>query len=65
MDRIPTVKGCELSQEIHPQDAPPVAQRIGLWVGLAAFVLVLALPAPQNLSDPAWRTAAVAALQMP
>ena len=38
------------------------AQRIGLWLGAGAFLLLLLLPAPTGLSDVGWRTAAVAVL---
>ncbi len=37
-------------------------ERIGLTVGLALFGAMLVAPAPDGLSLPAWRTAAVAAL---
>jgi sodium-dependent dicarboxylate transporter 2/3/5 len=39
-----------------------LARRVGLWLGLVAFAVVLVLPAPAGLDAPAWRTAAVAAL---
>ncbi|MDZ7781214.1 MAG: DASS family sodium-coupled anion symporter [Gemmatimonadota bacterium] len=39
-----------------------IAQRIGLVGGVAAFVLLLLVPAPEALSVEAWRTAAVAVL---
>ncbi|CAN5812929.1 DASS family sodium-coupled anion symporter [soil metagenome] len=38
------------------------AQRAGFLGGAALFVLLLALPAPGDLSDPAWRAAAVGLL---
>ncbi len=38
------------------------AQRLGLVLGGALFLLLLALPAPGGLSDEGWRTAAVALL---
>ena len=38
------------------------AQRIGLFAGGAAFLVMLALPAPAGLSQEGWRTAAVAVL---
>ena len=37
-------------------------ERVGLFAGLAAFLGVLALPAPAELAPEAWRTAAVAFL---
>ena len=39
-----------------------IASRWGLWIGLAAFTTVLALPAPEALAPEGWRTAAVAVL---
>ena len=38
------------------------AQRVGLWLGVGLFVLLLALPAPEGFSPAAWRTAALAVL---
>jgi len=38
------------------------AQRVGFWLGLGLFVLLLWLPAPAGFEPAAWRTAAVAAL---
>ena len=38
------------------------AQRVGLWLGMGLFVLLLALPAPEGFSPAAWRTAALAVL---
>jgi len=38
------------------------AQRVGLFLGAAAFLVMLWLPAPSGLDDPGWRTAAVAVL---
>jgi sodium-dependent dicarboxylate transporter 2/3/5 len=38
------------------------AARWGLWAGLAAFVLILALPAPAGMPLPAWRTTALVLL---
>ncbi|MCA9024848.1 MAG: SLC13/DASS family transporter [Planctomycetaceae bacterium] len=40
----------------------PVWQRIGLWSGLAAFVFVMVLPAPDGLSPAAQRLAAATML---
>jgi sodium-dependent dicarboxylate transporter 2/3/5 len=37
-------------------------ERIGLWTGLALFVALLVLPAPDGLSPAAWRAAAVGVL---
>jgi sodium-dependent dicarboxylate transporter 2/3/5 len=37
-------------------------QKIGLWLGVALFVAMLALPAPDGLSDAGWRVAAVTVL---
>lgn len=55
--------------EAHPQGpafGEPLArkgyQRLGLVLGLAAFVLISALPAPEGMSPQAWKVAAVAAL---
>ena len=39
-----------------------MAQRWGLWGGLAVFVLLLALPAPASMPLPAWRTTAIVIL---
>ena len=39
-----------------------MARRWGLWGGLAAFVLMLALPAPAGMSPAAWRTTAIIVL---
>jgi solute carrier family 13 (sodium-dependent dicarboxylate transporter), member 2/3/5 len=39
-----------------------MAARYGLWGGLAAFLIMLALPAPQGMEPAAWRTAAVIVL---
>jgi sodium-dependent dicarboxylate transporter 2/3/5 len=39
-----------------------VAQRWGLWGGLAAFLILLALPAPAAMPLPAWRTTALVVL---
>ena len=39
-----------------------MAARLGLWGGLAAFLLMLALPAPEGMPLPAWRTAALIVL---
>jgi len=38
------------------------AQRVGFWLGLGLFLLMLWLPAPEGFEPAAWRTAAVAAL---
>jgi sodium-dependent dicarboxylate transporter 2/3/5 len=38
------------------------AQRIGFWLGLAVFVAMRLLPAPEGLSVAGWQVAAVAAL---
>ena len=38
------------------------AQRVGLWLGLGLFLLMLWLPAPEGFAEPAWRTAAIATL---
>jgi sodium-dependent dicarboxylate transporter 2/3/5 len=38
------------------------AQRIGLWLGLGLFVMLLWLPEPTGFAPPAWRAAALAAL---
>jgi sodium-dependent dicarboxylate transporter 2/3/5 len=40
----------------------PVYRLVGVAAGLALFLLLLGLPAPEGLSVPAWRTAAVGAL---
>ena len=37
-------------------------QRAGFWLGAGLFGLLLALPAPEGLSEQGWRTAAVTAL---
>jgi sodium-dependent dicarboxylate transporter 2/3/5 len=39
-----------------------MAERLGLWGGLAAFVLLLLLPAPAGMPDPAWKTTAIVVL---
>ena len=36
--------------------------RWGLWGGLAAFVVMLMLPAPADMPLPAWRTTALVVL---
>jgi sodium-dependent dicarboxylate transporter 2/3/5 len=36
--------------------------RVGLWIGVLAFGLLLLIPAPGGLSDAAWHTAAVGVL---
>src|SRR5690625_5625291 len=38
------------------------SSRIGLYLGLFLFILLWILPAPEGLSDAAWKTAAVATL---
>ena len=43
-------------------DARSPAQRAGLLLGIAAFVLMLALPPPEGLAPTGWRAAALAAL---
>ena len=45
-----------------PDPATTRTQRLGFWIGVAAFVLILLLPRPAGMTEPAWRTAAVAAL---
>lgn len=37
-------------------------QKSGLWLGLVLFVVMLAMPAPEGLSDAGWRVAAVTVL---
>ena len=39
-----------------------MAARWGLWGGLAAFLIMLALPAPAAMPSPAWQTTAVVVL---
>jgi sodium-dependent dicarboxylate transporter 2/3/5 len=39
-----------------------MAARFGLWGGLAAFVAMLLLPAPEGMSPAAWRTTAIIVL---
>jgi sodium-dependent dicarboxylate transporter 2/3/5 len=39
-----------------------VTERVGLWGGLALFVAMLLLPAPEGMPELAWRAAAVIAL---
>ncbi|HZG09954.1 MAG TPA: DASS family sodium-coupled anion symporter [Allosphingosinicella sp.] len=39
-----------------------MAARIGLWGGLAVFLLMLLLPAPGAMPEPAWRTTALVVL---
>ncbi|QIK96775.1 DASS family sodium-coupled anion symporter [Sphingomonas sp. HDW15A] len=39
-----------------------MAQRIGLWGGLMAFALMLALPPPGGMPQPAWATCAIVVL---
>lgn len=38
------------------------ASRVGFWGGIAFFLLLLALPAPGGLTEPAWRVAAITLL---
>ena len=38
------------------------AQRIGLWAGLAIFIAMLLLPAPESMSPQAWNVAALTIL---
>ena len=45
-----------------PSSSYRPAQRVGLWLGAALFVLVLVLPPPEGLSAEGWRAAAVAIL---
>jgi sodium-dependent dicarboxylate transporter 2/3/5 len=40
----------------------PVAARWGLWGGLAAFLIMLAVPAPAGMPLPAWQTSALVVL---
>lgn len=37
-------------------------KKFGLWLGVISFVVMLALPAPEGLSDTGWRVAAVTVL---
>jgi sodium-dependent dicarboxylate transporter 2/3/5 len=37
-------------------------QKFGLWLGVIAFAVMLALPAPEGLSETGWRVAAVTVL---
>ncbi|HEX2764174.1 MAG TPA: DASS family sodium-coupled anion symporter, partial [Allosphingosinicella sp.] len=39
-----------------------MAQRLGLWGGLLAFAVMLALPAPEGMTPAAWRTTAIIVL---
>lgn len=39
-----------------------MAKRVGLWLGIALFLLMLVAPAPAGLSPAGWRVAAVAVL---
>ncbi len=39
-----------------------MAARWGLWGGLAAFIVMLMLPAPEGMSPAAWRTTAIIVL---
>jgi sodium-dependent dicarboxylate transporter 2/3/5 len=41
---------------------PAMTERIGLWGGLALFLGMMLLPAPEAMPEPAWRAAAVIAL---
>ncbi|MFQ5537150.1 MAG: SLC13 family permease [Gemmatimonadota bacterium] len=50
-----------MEENIHEQSYRP-AQRSGLFLGAAAFVVMLLLPEPSGLSVAGWRTAAVAVL---
>lgn len=45
-----------------PPDPMLRARRVGLVTGIAFFIVLLALPAPQSMTIGAWRTAAVAVL---
>ncbi|MEQ9399615.1 MAG: DASS family sodium-coupled anion symporter [Longimicrobiales bacterium] len=49
-------------EDSAPTDAFRPAQRFGLFLGAAVFVLLLLLPGPEGLSVEGWRTAAVASL---
>jgi sodium-dependent dicarboxylate transporter 2/3/5 len=42
--------------------AERMTQRLGLWGGLAAFAILLALPAPEGMPLAAWRTTAIVIL---
>ena len=42
--------------------APTRVQRLGFWLGLAAFVAMLLLPSPDGLGAPGWHAAAVGVL---
>ncbi|MGB8274446.1 MAG: SLC13 family permease, partial [Alphaproteobacteria bacterium] len=61
MDSFPAASSCRSSAESRAF-ARGVAARIGLVAGVAAFVLVMALPPPQGMPEHAWRVSAVAAL---
>ncbi len=37
-------------------------QRIGLWTGVVFFIIVLAVPSPENMEPAAWKTTAVGIL---
>jgi sodium-dependent dicarboxylate transporter 2/3/5 len=39
-----------------------MTERVGLWGGLAVFALMLLLPAPAGMPEPAWRAAAIVVL---
>ena len=39
-----------------------MAKRVGFWLGLVLFALLLVLPAPADLSPAGWRVAAVSVL---
>lgn len=53
----------ETPASLTPTDgAPTRAQRIGFWLGLAAFAGMLLLPAPDGLGVAGWHTAAVGVL---
>lgn len=40
------------------------SQRIGFWIGLAVFALILIFPAPEGLTLPAWQVLALLALMV-
>ncbi len=48
--------------EHKPEPRPPAYRMAGLVVGAAAFAVMLYLPAPDGMTEAAWRVAATAAL---
>lgn len=42
------------------EQAPPLAARLGFWLGPLWLIAVLVLPAPSGMSDEAWRCAGLA-----